>query len=192
MVGHYDVSGAAHAFRYSTSTGLVDIHPAGYIASLALAISDQGVAVGWALLPTGRERAARWAADNSFTDLGAFGAQPYAVAYAVNNSGLIVGETHDAQNNFEPFSWTASSGMVVVHIHGSAYGISDRGRAVGHANGFGGTRKGNGPILKLPTFPGDVNSIARAVNRCGNIAGVGSPPAGPMIAKRWTISACDP
>lgn len=182
--------GTMHAFRYSGTGGLVDIHPSGYLESEAYSVSDQGVVVGYVRTLTNETHLAVWSPIGALTDAGMPANSAGAVGYAVNAAGTVVGQAFLGSS--EPFTWTSAAGFRVLPVGGYAKGISDKGRLVGTRQTFqppaAATRKG-GVTSLLPLLPGAQLSAATAVNRCGTVAGgVGFPMT---HAVRWTISVCD-
>lgn len=195
VVGYYVPSTGSghHAFRYDKADGLVDIHPPGYLQSMATAISDQGVIVGNVVTLSSERHAARWSSQNGFTDLGTLGGN-YSAAYGVNNAGAIVGESRNAAGTVEPFVWRSATGMVGGGRPGIARDISDRGRIVGSnpsPPGPAGTKKGSTAVAFLPTLPGGLFASAMGVNRCGNISGTAFLTGAVYHAVRWVIASCD-
>lgn len=198
VVGHFQdpTSKLGHAFRYTASGGLVDIHPAGaYTQSLARAISERGDIAGSVGLVNGEVHAALWSSTGAFADLGTLGGPgPGSDAYGVNSAGVVVGATTTALSVKAPFRWSPTAGMVAAKERGTAWGISDLGRAVGVRDGrlsVAGTQIGNSPQVALPALVRGFSSSAQAVNRCGTIAGVATDAVGVSHPVRWNISACD-
>lgn len=132
VTGYYLSAGTSfHAYRYTTTGGLVDLHPLGYAASAGLGISDNGVVVGYVQLANGDTHAARWSSSNVFSDLGTLGGT-IGQAEGVNSAGTVVGESTDAAGKVTPFTWRTATGMVGTGLTGFALGISDAGRIVGY------------------------------------------------------------
>ena len=105
---------------------VTDLGTLGGRVSVALAINDAGVIVGWADSPTGAH-AFRYV-DGVMTDLGTLGGAT-SVAYDINSSGVIVGAADRADGSRHAFLYTAS-GMVDL---GTLGGASSEARAVNDA-----------------------------------------------------------
>src|SRR5260370_40427903 len=72
----------------------------------------------------------------SVTDLGFLPGDAYSFAYAINNSGQIVGESDDSSGNAHAYVWSSAGGMVNLGVlpGGSsaiADGINDSGEVTG-------------------------------------------------------------
>lgn len=179
------VPGVMHAFRYDASTGsLVDLDPFG-ANSRGNAITTAGVIVGSADHGSG-PHAARWAPDGTFTDLGTLGGV-VGQAWAVNDAGVIVGDSTDALHFGRAFRYTDSGGMVALGTFGgwfdSARAVNAAGTIVGYASALGGSQwraarwNADGTPVDLGTLGGAV-SAAYAVNVAGEIVGWSKDAAG--------------
>jgi len=151
IVGYaYRDDGGTCAFSWTDSTGIVglDLLPGGQ-RSAAYGVNNLGQIVGHSTNVVGESRAVLWDTDGTIIDLGTLlpDNAGNSVAFAINDSGLVVG-TADVPRDYETigseaFSWTSTTGMV------------DLGRAAA----------------------GDVISGARSVNNAGVIAGRSAPNA---------------
>jgi probable HAF family extracellular repeat protein len=201
--------GSQHAFRYTTATVMVDLHPgAAYEYSTARSISESGVVVGTAS-KSGLPRIVEWSAQGVFRDLGALGVES-PVPTSVNASGTVVGYFLDSPPGTgarqHPFSWRADSPLRSLDAVGVAFGVSDAGRVVGisgdtwnrppffQAFVLAWTKQGTS-LTRLPLTEGATMSVATDVNRCGSVAGHAATftPQRSLAwhALRWTIAACD-
>lgn len=102
---------ATHAFRWSTTGGMVDIGTlgGGDFSSASGVSADGGVVVGLSTTRTTsmESHAFRWTSAEGMTDLGTLGAG-YSAASAVSADGrVVVGDVGG-----HAFRWTASDGMV--------------------------------------------------------------------------------
>jgi probable HAF family extracellular repeat protein len=119
--------------------------------SIAYDVNNAGQAVGWSWIDY-EEHAMSWTAAGGVVDLGtlarddgyAFGCG-FGRAYAVNEQGLVVGDTYVQKGNLcfhQPFAWTSATGMVNLGTleggEGEAYQVTDSGRAFGvsYTGGF--------------------------------------------------------
>jgi len=128
-----------------------------------------------------------------------------AIGYAINNRGEVAGTAWDGDTNSPPsaFFWDRSGmshllprpdiGEDCFYVH--VTGINNRGDVVGWCGGDGRRqatavqwdREGH-PIL-LPPLPGDLNSMATAINYRGQVSGASfGEPTTVVIrtAVRWT------
>jgi uncharacterized membrane protein len=165
----------------------------------AAAVNNMGLAVGVSLGPTGFAHAALWDTSGGAQDLGTIAGFDYSQAWGLNDLGQIVGTS-----GVLPFGaqhaalWTVGAGVTVTDLGGTnsqAFDINDAGRAVGVSD-FGGqahaalwTVRGTTVALRdLGTLPGGSFSAASAINRRGQIAGLGSVKTGETHAVLWSLN----
>ncbi len=200
VVGQIAAGGnRCHAYTYTASGGFVDLHPAGYQSSNALAIAENGDVAGVVTLPGfAAIHGALWLANGTFIDLGSLGGAS-ATAFGLNTFGSVVGGSEKTTGVEFGFLWTSATGMQPSPQPGRANDISDGGRIVGSAvNGplrIPGTRLGNGAIEALPQFPGRRGGEAIAVNRCGFATGSAKLLVSGVVSTHWarlTQPSCDP
>lgn len=133
--------------------------------------------------------------NGTFTDLGALSPDAASIAYAINNTGTIVGTS----NGGFPVRWVdgqiASLPVPNGVIQPRPVDVNDGGDIVGwgtssaagalYASAF--WRDGK-PIL-LPPWPGATQTLARSINDSAEIVGEGPVVAGgPQHALKWTIT----
>lgn len=125
---------------------LPSLSGAGAIAS---DINDDGVAVGQSVAPlSGALVAVRWDASRSPSNIGMLAGHANAEAYAINNSGQIVGYSEDANGARHATYWDGVGGIIDMHSAMSAGGssipwdINDNGLVVGQASINPGLPKG--------------------------------------------------
>jgi len=96
-------NGLTHAFLYSNGS-MTDLGADSY----AYGINDSGQVVGWANAPTLASAHAFLYSGGTLTDLGALIASGSSTAYAINNSGVIVGKSssNDSSGNTHPFVYS--------------------------------------------------------------------------------------
>jgi probable HAF family extracellular repeat protein len=120
--------------------------------------------------------------DGVFTDIGTlpgYSNQPYALPYAINNGGTIVGDSNNAA-----FVYENGTMSIVKRLSArTAYALNDLGDVVGLIE----TMRGGGPhsangflfsekrLVDLGTLDGDPNSVSMplGINRARQIVGVG-------------------
>ena len=177
------------AFSWTESGGMVDLG-----AGQALAVNDTGWVVG------GGDTAFLWTEAAGRVDLGTLGG-PLSAAYAVNDSGQVVGYSMTSANLNHAFFWTKATGMVDLHtsaepyIHSSARSINAGGQVVGYAytsdfknHAFSWTEKGG--MVDLGTL-GGANSQAQGVNSSGQIIGWSDTATGERHAVLWNPKSVD-
>jgi hypothetical protein len=180
-------------------------------ASLARAINENGVIVGWGRNASGHERPLRWIVD---AQGGVAGPEElalpddgvYGYAEAVNGAGLVVGYSrYDHQGGFgNAFLHDGTSARrltVPAHALSSRAGsINDAGVAVGDVElALEERRVWRGVVwldpldpgaqpLELPPLEGADGSAGRWINNAGVIGGWSSSGTG-SVQVYWTLSA---
>lgn len=112
-------------------------------------------------------------------DLGTLGGS-YSVAYGINDSGQVVGESETAAGQLHAFVWDEGVGMVDLGTLGgsasSAYAINNAGRVVGSARTANGELHAflwrDGEMIDLGLLPGGSCTEATAINDAGQIVGM--------------------
>lgn len=92
--------GSRHAFIYNDGK-IVDVGTLGGYASVAVAVSGSGVAVGTSMTSSGDQHAFKVTTAGMF-DLGTLGGR-YSSAQAINDAGQIAGVSNDAYGNMYAF-----------------------------------------------------------------------------------------
>lgn len=173
--------GREHAFVWTAGGGMIDLGvvPGAY-NSRAQAINNQGVVAGVSEA-TFFVRAFRWSAADGIEDLGAFtsGLASFSNATALNDAGLIVGNSDTADIETQIFAWTRASGLVNIDTLDSRYSdavaVNARGEVVGGHIPAGDTllyrayiwRPTDG-MLDLGTA-GGTESFSMAINERGQV-----------------------
>jgi probable HAF family extracellular repeat protein len=184
------------SFSYTPSGGMVDLGrlPGGY-DSTARGVNDSGQIVGDSTIGS-TAHAFSYTSSRGMVDLGRLpGATGGAVAFAVNNSGEIVGDSGTAGGAAHAFSYTPAGGMVDL---GTLPGVSDS-RAVavndeGEIVGYGGTGVSehafsytpSGGMVDLGRLPGGTGALAYGVNDSGQIVGTSLMANGDFHAFSYT------
>ncbi|RZL01003.1 MAG: PEP-CTERM sorting domain-containing protein [Rubrivivax sp.] len=109
------------------------------------------------------------------TALGLLPGGTYASAYAINDSGTVVGYGNSTTGSGEAFRWsggtfsnlTTQSGGVLK----SAYDINNAGTIVGGSSAGNAITASQGTITSLPNLPGASGGYARGINQAGTVVG---------------------
>ncbi len=199
----YTSSNLPRAFRWTASTGMVDLGTLGGDVSQARAFSDDGsTIVGLASISTGRKRPFRWTQSGGMVDLGTLGGTGDSWANDTNVDGsVVVGSAYVTGNTaYHAFRWTQATGMVDLGTLGGSYtqsegaGVSADGSIiVGRSFGtlthaFRWTQATG--MVDLGTL-GGTYSYARRLSADGSVAVGWSSPTGGVStndahAFRWT------
>ena len=167
---------------------------------VALAVNDQGVAVGYAYGFKGPFHAARFA-PSATSDLGILPGGSDSYATAINNPGEIVGygDTAPGENGSAThairFAGGAAIDLGVLIPGGSSYatGINDRGIIVGYASApLGNTHAVSfvdGKVVDFGPPPGGFNSAAAGINNQGQAVGWADFGDGPIHAALFANGA---
>jgi probable HAF family extracellular repeat protein len=145
VVGWSDTElGQFHAFYWTAGT-MVDLGTLpGDSESVAYAINDSGVIVGYSLnRDTGFERAVKWQRDSGgqwqITPLGTLGGN-WSIAWDVNNNGVIVGTSQIAAGQYHGFilqngtmTDLGTPGFPSTGSYSEAWGLNNAGHVVGYA-----------------------------------------------------------
>ena len=141
----------SYAFLWSKTTGMQNLGKLpGYDSSGAAAINDLGQVAGESACISCRlyTHATLWSkAKGSMLDLGVPPGGTYSSARGINNVGQVVGVVFYANNQFHPFVWSPSTGMLDLNnlipansgwLLQTANAINDQGQIVGYGtlNGF--------------------------------------------------------
>jgi len=165
------------------SQDVINLPSLGGIGAIANDINDQGEVVGQSAAPGGIGLfATRWDAAHNATNLGALGSSTISEAYAINNNGVIVGFSEDADALRSATLWDGRGGVIDVHTAIGAFGssipwdINDNGVIVGQAAISPGFSKGFvwdqiNPVVVAGTIPGYQGGANRGINNAGAIVG---------------------
>jgi probable HAF family extracellular repeat protein len=137
IVGYVTTStqNLSHAFIWTSAGGMKPLQDLGGLGSIALAINNSGVAVGWASDPNDNIHAVRWSAAGVITDInplpGAF-----SQASAINDAGDIAGYARTLSNSGEHVWLWRSNGTqqdlgTLGGQHSFGYGINSAVAVVG-------------------------------------------------------------
>lgn len=180
--------------------------PAGYDATTATQINDQGYVVGSSSSGAGNPVATVWK-DGTVKVLGKLKDGTYSSATAINSKGVVVGDGDDGDSR--PLGWI-TSGSQLVNFYSNNGGntrpiaISEKGEVAGYVvKGFSSPWRGaiwtinskdprKSTMVSLPVLPGadpvNAQSISFAFNKSLQGAGWSDSPAG-QRAVLWNNDA---
>jgi probable HAF family extracellular repeat protein len=202
VAGYADSSTATHAFRWSMSTGMVDLGViGGGPGSQATAINKHGLVVGFSDIGSLLEpvHAFLWSAATGMQDLGSpFGdSLSLSTANALNEAGLVAGDAElggPAYNNHS-FSWTRATGMVDLGtLLGGNTSYTVAADAKGQVTGWADVPGGNNHAFLWTRHhgmrdlgtAGGTESFPLAMSPSGQMVGVIDFAAGNQHAMSWT------
>lgn len=178
-------SGNYHAFRWSQSTGMVDLGTL-YAdpASAGQGINAQGQVAGNSAPAFGPLRAFVWSDAAGMVDLGRLGADlGSASAQAINDNGTVTGSSDAPDGNAHAFAWTRAGGMADLGTLGGIDSLATLINNAGQIAGYSAVNDAAGfnyhgfvwnkpsGMVDIGTLSG-LGSAALAMNAGGQVAGV--------------------
>jgi probable HAF family extracellular repeat protein len=143
VVGYsQNTNGESHAFLWDREHGMQDLGTLdGGRGSNAFDINNSGQVVGYAFVD-GQSRAVLWDQANGIQELGNLGGgYGHFDAYnehaaSINDSGQVVGQSHNASGQSHAFLWDQEHGMQDLgtlggHIGSNAWDVNNSGQVVG-------------------------------------------------------------
>jgi uncharacterized membrane protein len=183
LVGRWDdAGGITHSFLRTSSGAIRSFDPpdpciASTLPSAAHGINDRGDIVGRCFDASKKQLGYLLSHDGSFTILD----DPTFLTtdgWAIDNSGVVVGDYSDADGFVHGFAWTQNAGFITLDFKNNMTGlraINERGDISGiYFDGFtlhGFFRLKNGTEMTVDPL-GSVETDSAVVNSSGSIAGV--------------------
>jgi probable HAF family extracellular repeat protein len=174
MAGTGNASGYEGAFTYSLAGGFVNLGTLGGNSSTAKGLNDSGQIVGSSTNASGDTRAFSYTSGGGMVDIGTLSGHAEATAYAVNNSGMIVGSSWIwtiSGVTERAFSYTTAGGMIDL---GSAFipvALNNSGQMAGSSTGSHAVFYSTGTgLVDLGTLGGE-SSYGYGINSAGEVVG---------------------
>lgn len=193
-----DRSDKVRSFVWSRRRGMVDLGTLpGADEAWEPAINDRGEVAGYSSgNPLPYPHAFRWAAASGIEDLGAFTSGPDSTsqANALNDDGMVAGNSLTAGLGYHAFAWTRANGMVDIDTLGTTYSapvaVGAKGQVAGnffvdggHTRVFVWTRAGG---MRDIGTAGREDAWMVAMSSGGRISGVLLESSPYQRAMTWT------
>ena len=191
VYGSNSNSSGTHAFIWSPTLGLQDLGTNGGVASQVIGASSSNVYLIDQVVDTYYNRAAFvWTQASGWTGLGSLAgittSEGGTEAFAINDSGLVVGQSavvaaSSSPGSFHAFAWTQSGGMVDLgslgglSVSSGASAVNASGEVAGWSQMADGT--GEHAVVWTPT------------QQPQSISFTSSPPVNTVVGGSYTVSA---
>jgi probable HAF family extracellular repeat protein len=199
-----------HAVLWTPSGELVDLGVLGGIGTGATAVNDSGMVIGdnfrvFALpeIPGAPiiefPRGFVWTEASGMVDLGTLGGN-FTLPRALNQNGVVVGQSQNSAQNYHAFVWTPGDGMVDLGTLGGNDSAALAVNASGHVVGWSHVADGSTHaflwtaatgMIDLGTLDGSF-SEAVAINDHCQIVGSSRTPKGDRHLVLWNTGSCAP
>ena len=167
--------------------------PVGTVSDYANGLNGNGDAAGYVTEAGFDTKAMRWTSGGGFDVLGTLGGDS-SIAFAINDSGVLVGET-DTGVGFNTLPFRQSEGGVMQSLgslggdFGVARDINDDGQITGHSHDGSTLRafiweQGVG-LTDIGNFTANGSSSGQGINSAGHIAGAGTTTQDEQHAFYW-------
>lgn len=174
----------AHAQTYSAT----DLGAVRHDSARIHGINAIGQAVGESGQPHGADtHAFFWQKKGGMRDLGTLAGGDYSSAFAINDSGLVIG-TSNTGTNMRAFSWTSAGGLRDIGTlpgasDAQAYSVNNSGQIAG-ASGSHAVIWSGASVQDLGTL-GGATSEAHGINNSGQTVGMSQTADGSTHAFLW-------
>lgn len=196
VAGWYQINQTWTAVRWTTPTQALTLGTLpGYPSALAKGINNAGTIVGYVAKQSfNGSRAFTWSSAGGMKALQGLGGTG-GIAFAINNSGIAVGEVSLPNEAIHAVKWSANGVVTDINPPGAGFSeataINDAGDITGHVFPAGGNGehawlwRANGTQQDLGTLGGQ-RAFAYGINSAVNIVGWSNQtPPKPDIAFRW-------
>lgn len=196
IVGEASLSGTvSHAFSWTALSGIRDLGTLGGPRSAAVAINDHSEIVGWSATGSSGRHAFFMTIGQTMIDLGVPQGGIESEATDISDDGTVVGKWLTAEGETRPFAWTQADGMRDLAAPGFVHTEATAVNAGGEIAGLGlssstGTLRAliwspSGAAREIGTLPGDLESVASAMNSLGHVVGISWKGTSPYRAFLW-------
>jgi probable HAF family extracellular repeat protein len=154
--------------------------------SVGNAINSHTHITGTATNAAGLFVAFLWQQAGGMVQIASIAGDNYTAGEAINDHDQVVGVGVDSSNQYEVFYWSAATGQVLLQTLGgqqsAGFGINRSGVFTGEASNASEAlhatvwNSATSVPIDLGALPGGTNSIGRAINNLGQVAGASDVP----------------